>query len=202
MANDADEPDLESLILHFLREEAGGEEVNLEDLHESFGTFNSAVAYIHAPSDISGIGGMRQEFIRATRSWRKGVSRYDCMFYKGNAPNPHGMRNLQVVRARLFFRFGYRNKLYSCALVHWFRTLGNEPDGDTGMWKIEPIFDGEGKPRTTVVAVRDLVRAAHILPVFDSTFVEEGLTFNQTLDKFKLFYVNKFIDHDSFRLMS
>ncbi|KAF8334796.1 hypothetical protein F5887DRAFT_1063466 [Amanita rubescens] len=202
LADDAGQPDIKTLILRFLQKENNAEEVDPEDLHESVAVFNSAVAFIHAPSDPSGIGGMCKEFICATQSWRKGVSRFDCMLYKGDTLNPRSMRILQVVRARLFFRFGYCNKLYSCALVHWFRTLENEPDEDTGMWKIEPIFGVDGKPWATVVAVKDLVRAAHILPIFDSTFAEKDLTFDQTLDKFKLFYVNKFVDHDSFSLVS
>lgn len=178
------EPNLKDLIFRFLREEMGIERVNPDDLHDTFGMFSSAVALIHAPSDPSGIGGMRREFIRATHSWRKGTSRFDCMLYKGDAVNPRGMHDLQVVRARLFFRFGYKNQLYSCALVHWFKTLGDEPDNNTGMWKTEPIFDADGKPLTTVVPVSDLVRAVHILPVF------------------KVFYVNKFIDNHSFWLVS
>lgn len=188
--------------MHYLQKENNAEVVDPEDLHESIAVFNSAVAFIHAPSDPSGIGRMCKEFICAAQSWRKGVSRFDCMLYKGDTLNPCGMHVLQVVRARLFFQFGYRSKLHLCALVHWFRTLENEPDEDTGMWKIEPIFNADSKPRATIVAVKDLVRAAHILPVFDSTFAERNLTFDQTLDKFKLFYVNKFVDHDSFSLVS
>ncbi|KAF8330618.1 hypothetical protein F5887DRAFT_1064070 [Amanita rubescens] len=196
LVNDADQPNLKSLILQFLQEEMDIEEVDPEDIHQSFAIFNSAVlAIVHAPSDPSGIGGMRREFIRATHSWRKGAPRFDCMLYKGNTANPRDMHNLQVVRARLFFWFGYKNQLYSCALVHWFKTLEDEPDDETGMWKIEPIYAAD-------VAVRDLVRAVHILPVFDSSFTEKDLTFNQTLDKFKLFYVNKFIDNNSFWLVS
>ena len=178
------------------------EEINPEDIHQSFAIFDSAVAIVHAPSDPSGIGGMRREFIRTTRSWRKGASRFDCMLYKGNTANPRDMRDLQVVRACRFFRFGYKNQLYSCALVHWFKTLADEPDDETGMWKIEPIFAANGRPLATVVAVRDLVRAVHILPVFDSSFTKKGLTFDQMLDKFKLFYVNKFVDNNSFWLVS
>ena len=202
MVNYADQPNLESLILCFLREEMDIEEVNLGDIHRSFAIFNSAVAIVHAPSDPSGIGGMRREFIRAMHSWRHGASHFDCMLYKGNTANPRGMHDLQVVQAHLFFWFGYKNQLYSCALVHWFKTLGDEPDDETGMWKIEPIFSADGKPLATVVAVRDLVRAVHILPIFDSSFTEKNLTFNQTLDKFKLFYINKFIDNSSFWLVS
>ena len=52
------------------------------------------------------------------------------------------------------------------------------------------------------LVVRDLVRAVHIFPVFDSSFNEKNLTFNQTVDKFKPFYLNKFIHNNSFWLVS
>ena len=41
--------------------------------------FNSAIATFHAPSDISGIAGMRREHIRAMPSWRNGPARYDTV---------------------------------------------------------------------------------------------------------------------------
>ena len=42
--------------------------------------FNSAVATFYTPSDISGINGMRHEFIRSCPSWRQGHPRHDCAF--------------------------------------------------------------------------------------------------------------------------
>src|SRR6202034_801064 len=41
--------------------------------------FNSAIATFRAPSDISGITGMRREHIRAMPSWRNGPARYDTV---------------------------------------------------------------------------------------------------------------------------
>ncbi|KAJ7850481.1 hypothetical protein B0H14DRAFT_2306541, partial [Mycena olivaceomarginata] len=42
--------------------------------------YNSARAVFYAPSDVSGIGGMHHERIRATKSWYRGPPRYDCVF--------------------------------------------------------------------------------------------------------------------------
>ena len=36
--------------------------------------YPSAIATFHAPSDLSGIGGMRHEHIRGVKLWRKGPS--------------------------------------------------------------------------------------------------------------------------------
>ena len=46
--------------------------------------FNSAIATFRAPSDISGVTGMRCEHIRATPSWRNGPARYDTVLINSN----------------------------------------------------------------------------------------------------------------------
>ncbi|OAX31238.1 hypothetical protein K503DRAFT_654751, partial [Rhizopogon vinicolor AM-OR11-026] len=48
--------------------------------YEKITLYTSAVATFYAPSDISGIGGMRYERIRAVYTWRNGPGRYDCVF--------------------------------------------------------------------------------------------------------------------------
>jgi len=42
--------------------------------------FHSAAATFCAPSDQSGVGGMRHEIIRATPSWQGGPPCYDCIY--------------------------------------------------------------------------------------------------------------------------
>jgi hypothetical protein len=200
LAGDVGQPNFQALVLSFLREKMNMANIDIEDLPK-ISVFNSALAIVHAPSDPSGVGGMCREFIRATASWRGSNARYDCVFYKEKA-SPCGMHDLHIVRVHSFFQLHYRDTSYSCALVHWFKTLDDEADEDTGMWKVEPVFDADGKPWATIVEVKNLHRAAHLLPIFGSAFVEEGLTFDQTLDRFRLFYVNRFIDHNSFYLAS
>jgi hypothetical protein len=65
-------------------------------------TFNSAIATFRAPSDPSGVYGMRREHIRATPSWRGGLARYDCVLINSD-PNVEGARGFEVARAFLFF---------------------------------------------------------------------------------------------------
>ena len=81
--------------------------------------YPSAVATFHAPSDLSGIGGMRRERIRAVKSWRKGPGRYDTIFVNTD-PSVEGMKGLNVARVKLFFSFSHDGIDYPCALVHWF----------------------------------------------------------------------------------
>ncbi|KAH9988482.1 hypothetical protein BJV77DRAFT_1061409 [Russula vinacea] len=53
---------------------------NLPLFYQKITVYPSAVATFHAPSDISGVGGMRCECIRAVESWRKGPGHYDTVF--------------------------------------------------------------------------------------------------------------------------
>jgi hypothetical protein len=159
----------------------------------------SAAATFYAPSDLSGLGGMRREHIRATPSWRKGPARYDCAFVNSN-PDILGMRGLNVVRILLFFSFKHRKIIYPCALVHWYKSVDNEPDEDTGMWVVEPEMDDDGKPLIQVIHLDCIIRAAHLIGIYGNHFIPRGLDFSQSLDFFLGFYVNKFVDYHAFQI--
>ncbi|EDR00779.1 uncharacterized protein LACBIDRAFT_333821 [Laccaria bicolor S238N-H82] len=98
--------------------------------------FHSAVATFYAPSDESGIRGMRTERIRSTPSWRKHGPRRDCALVVEDQDKP-GMKGMSVVRVKLLFSFEYDGKTYPCALVDWFKRVGASPDPETGMWKLK-----------------------------------------------------------------
>ncbi len=109
----------------------------------------SAVATFYAPSDISGIGGMRREHIRAVKSWRKAPGRYDTIFINTDA-NLEGMQGLEIARVQLFFSFSYNGVNYPCALVHWFSHVGDSPSNNTGMWVVEPNMLDNGESLTSI----------------------------------------------------
>lgn len=134
--------------------------------------FPSAAATYYAPSDPSGVGGMRREHIRATSSWRQGPARYDCAFVNSR-PQLEGMRGLDVVRILLFFSFEFKAVTYPCALVHWFSLVEEERDEDTGMWMIQPEV-ADGSPVVSVIHLDCIFRAAHLLPIF--AYPKEYLT--------------------------
>ena len=162
---------------------------------------NSAVATIFAPSDLSGTGGMRREFLHAVPSWRKKYPRYDCAFLNSD-PDTAGMRGMDVVRVQMFFSFVFNDKTYPCALVHWYSKLGDAPDEDVGMWVVQPEVHSDGSPEISVIHLDCVIRAAHLLPVFGDRFISKDITFYNSLDAFKAFYVNRFIDHHAFELLS
>ncbi|KAL0058217.1 hypothetical protein AAF712_015113 [Marasmius tenuissimus] len=160
--------------------------------------FHSVTATFYAPTDPSGIAGMKREVIRATPSWRKGQRRYDCVFVEVD-PEADGMRGLNVLRVRLFFSFEYRGKDHQCVLVEWFSTLEEEPDEDIGLWLVEPDIDNEhGCRDMQVIGIRTILRAAHLIPVFGPQFLPYKFHYSDSLDAFDLFWVNKYADHNSY----
>lgn len=159
---------------------------------------NSASSRFYAPSDLSGIGGMRREHIRSCPNWRNVHARYDCMFINAQ-PDLEGMRGLQIARALCFFSFKYKFALYECAIVHWFDVIGDAPDEDTGMWVVQPSFDGHS-PNISVIHIDAIYRAAHLLPLYGVDFMPRAINFSNSLDKFRAFYVNKFADHHAFEI--
>ena len=161
--------------------------------------YPSAVATFHAPSDLSGISGMRRERIRAVNSWRKGPSRYDTIFVNTD-PSAEGMKGLDVARVHLFFSFSHDGIEYPCALVHWFSLVGDLPDVDTGMWVVKPDMLDNGEKLISIVHLDTIVRACHLIPIFGPQHISRALSFTDTLDTFTHFYVNKYVDHHAFEV--
>lgn len=168
------------------------------DFNVRVSIFYSALAVFHSPSDISGISGLRREHIRATPSWRKSQPRYDCVFVYSESSI--GRRQLDVARVMAFFSFIHDGKLFSCALVHEFAYSSSRPDKDTGLWIVVPKFVDEVQPCLRIINLDRIFRAAHLIPVYKTrSFIPRSLTMDKTLDEFKRFYINKFIDYHTFR---
>ena len=163
--------------------------------------FYSASATFWAPSDPSGPRGMRREYIRATPTWQNGDPRYDCIFVNMR-PELLGMRGLEVGRVFLFFSFTHGATIYPCALIQWFSVIGDEPEQDTGLWMVEPDVHEDGRPHLAIIHLDTILRAAHLIPVYGTNFIERSLTMHDTLDTFKDFYVNKYVDHHTFEIAS
>jgi hypothetical protein len=195
-------PGLPILIGRFLFDQLNGNsspDVTLPELpvvSSRLSIHYSATTTFYAPSDLSGVGGMRREQIRATPSWRKGKARYDCALINVH-PDLEGMRGLYVARILQFFSFEFEHKIYPCAVVRWFTQVGEEPDEDTGMWIVEPECD-QGDPVISVIHLDCILRAAHLIPVYGNCFIPENSHFSESLNSFQAFYVNKFADHHAF----
>lgn len=206
LAADLDQPDFVPLIQQFVYDQENkdsepqpNEPAELPTFYEKITTFPSAVATFYSPSDVSGIGGMRSERIRAVDSWQNGPARYDTIFVETD-PDAAGMQGLDIARVRLFFSFTCNGFKYPCALIHWFSRVGDAPSPRTGMWTVEHDLLDDGTRHASIIHLDTIVRAAHLLPVYGSDFVLRDLTFSDTLNTFRTFYVNKYIDHHAFEI--
>ena len=176
-------------------------------------TYNSAVAMFYAPSDLSGAGGMRKERIRAVSRWRGGCPRFDTVLLKPNNKyeptynDEPTVNSFSVARVQLFFSFEYNHASYECALVHDYQVVNPNPDEITGMAIVKRAMRG-GQPRARVIPLNDILRAVHLIPVFSklgTKRIPKKYKHELTLDDrqlFKLFYVNKFVDHHAFEILS
>ncbi|KAM6491755.1 hypothetical protein JOM56_012795 [Amanita muscaria] len=193
-----------SLIIDFLRQQQLESSLPPpSDFDPSITTYPSVKAAFHAPSDISGTGGMRGERIRAVSTWRNyGVSRYDTVFIKLNNSGV-GMCAFNVARVRLFFSFNYSaGARYQCALVDDYILASDGPDEVTGMWMVKRAIDHRSRQQISrVIHVEEIIRAAHLIPVFPNTGdIDQNISPDTALDHYRrnLFYVNKFVDYHAF----
>ncbi|KAJ3980770.1 hypothetical protein F5890DRAFT_1418942 [Lentinula detonsa] len=195
------QPHLEILTRQFLQDQLDlpitDSDSNLPLITSKINVYHSAIAVFYAPSDNSGIRGMKRERIRSTPSWY-GCERRDTVLAVIDEAKP-GFSGMSVARVYLFFSFQHGDKEYPCALIQWFNTYGQRRDSKTGLWMVKPVVWDQAQPQSScsaqVVHLESLIRGVHLIPVFGSHPVPPKLKYNQSLDVFKLFYVNKFADY-------
>ncbi|KAF8553040.1 hypothetical protein OG21DRAFT_1477479 [Imleria badia] len=188
-------PQLRELVQRFLFQMSNPQDPrDLADipLHEcpmydgNVKVFNAASTTFYAPSDLSGIGGMRREMICFSPSWRHCPPRLDCVFVTTN-PEVDGMQGMSVVRILAFFSF---------------RTKDGEYYPYTGMWIVRPGYTTCRQPDISVIHVDTIYRAAHLIPVYGTQEIPPEIGPHHSYDIFRSYYVNKYIDHHAFELTS
>jgi hypothetical protein len=163
---------------------------------------SSASSIFFAPSDPSGIHGMRKEQIRSTFDRRGGGSRQDCVLINTGGDPSGPLSGYSVARVLLLLSFTHAGERFPCALVWWYTlsdTSGRR-DNDTGMWLVEHEFKG-GEPHISVVHTDTIFRAVHLLPFFGKDRVPLDLSYKDSLDYYDRFYVNRYADHHSFEIL-
>ena len=147
---------------------------------------------------------MFHEVIQAVSHWGMGEvpgPRYDCVYVEKHKTPAAGFHNLQVARVRSFFSFNYGPETHSCALVHWYGLWRNEPDHNNSMYIMQPEYIS-GQRNMSVISTDSIVRAAHLLPIFDNTLLDHSFNYTKTLDTFRVFYVNHFTDPHAYELVT
>lgn len=211
-----DEPNLTQLIQEFIHGQQHPESSphNIPDLppfYEKITVYTSILATFHTPSDLSGIGGMKHKHIHAVNRWQNGPGHYDTLFVNAaindedqdGESSVHGFLGLEVAQACLFFSFALEGVMYPCALVHWFSHATDTPSDVTGMYVVEPEYLPKGQPAIAVVHLDTLFRAAHLLPVYSKhQALSKHQRYEETLDLFSEFYVNRYINYHAFKVVT
>ena len=167
---------------------------------ERLKVFHSARVIFCVPSNPSTTVGMYHETIQATPSWNQGEipgPRFNCIFISNGEGSELNLSGLLVARVLRFFSFTIDGELHQCALIHWYSIFGNQPDPDNGMWVVTPDYFGSA-PSVSVIHIDSIFRAAHLLPIFDENPLPRTLNYTSTLDSFKAFYVNNYIDYHAY----
>ena len=68
------------------------------------------------------------------------------------------------------------------------------------MWIVEPDFDTNGQREVEVVHVHSILHGAHLIPVYGPDCVPPDIWHTKSLDVFRTYYVNKYIDHHAFEI--
>ncbi|KAH7905005.1 hypothetical protein BJ138DRAFT_1233720 [Hygrophoropsis aurantiaca] len=199
LATYVNQPALPILTHQFLFDQLSANDDGDMDNHLTISSpisvFHSAAATFFAPSDISGTQGMRREIIRSTPKWRRKYPRHDCVLIVED--EDPGMRGMVAGRVKLLFSFMHEGITYPCALVDRFSRVGRHPDVATGMWKVKPEMNRQGKRMQSVIHLDVILRSAHLIPVFGDGALPPDFHFSYSLDAFKSYYVNKYADHHS-----
>ncbi|KAI0706396.1 hypothetical protein C8Q76DRAFT_771056 [Earliella scabrosa] len=155
--------------------------------------YTSARSLFYAPSEASGPGGMHQQYIRCNPTWNGGQPRYDTVLVR-TEDEALGMLGMTVARVRMFVSFVYDYTRHEGALVEWFTLDGDQPDPVTGMWVVKPeVYHGQQS--TSIIPLSSIIRACHLMPVYNHTRIPKSFHFTQTLGSFRRYYVNWFIDY-------
>ena len=169
-----------------------------------FSVFDSAIATYYLPSDTLGQAGPFRERIRATPTRDRGtstVSRYDCVLVATDATSS-GFSSMQVARVRLLFSITYPDIPIPCALVDWFILEGGRPDPVTGMWIVKPEYTANNRHHSSIIHLDTVLRGIHLLPVHKKRVVARTHSYSRSLDHYRRFYVNKYIDYHAFETIT
>lgn len=186
------------------------------DMSNDFSIFHSATAFFAYRGESIPIEQAMREVIRSNPSWR-GKVRRDAVLVRVSSCKK-GFAGMRVARVMLFFSFTAKGERQDCALVQFFKRVGDSPDLKTRMWIVEPEYELESStacvgccttgvngrcryhrdckaPKLSVIDVGDILRLAHLLGVpKGDECPPKSLTPEESLDYYDRFYVNRFAD--------
>jgi hypothetical protein len=85
-----------------------------------------------------------RERIRCTLEWRSGEARQDCIFVRQD-PNLPGIHGPRIVQVKALLKFKHNQVTYPCALISWFKLVGDSPCNLTEMWVVHQEIGEDGQ---------------------------------------------------------
>ena len=71
-----------------------------------------------------------------------------------------------------------------------------------GYWMVKLDVRPDASTDLTVIHMDCIICAAHLMPVTRTPqFVDRSITMYSSLDRFQLFYINRFVDHHAFEFL-
>ena len=204
LSKELQQPKLHAMIRRFLFDQVYADEqmssadvpINLCPIFDGrVAVYHSATATFYAPSELAGSGGMHREIIHSTPSWYHEYERRDTILIQ-NGLDKDVMGGMLVGWVIRFLSIVHDNLQYLFAYVEWFEPFADACDPLTGLWVVRP--EKEGRHRAVgLVHVDSIVRACHLIGVFGSARIPLDFHFADSLDAFKMFYVNQYADYHS-----
>jgi hypothetical protein len=137
--------------------------------------------------------------IRSNPSWRGEYARHDTVLVR-HGTIEDGFCGMLVGRVKTFLSLKHDTITYPTALVEWFVPSSDAPDPVTGMWIIEPHI-ADGQRSVGLVHLDTVVRGCQLIGVCGNQRLPGGFSFTYSLDTFKRFYVNRYLDYHSHELL-
>ncbi|KAG1857039.1 hypothetical protein DFJ58DRAFT_716023 [Suillus subalutaceus] len=163
LALDLDLPDFPIMIQQFLYNQLHIEDHEAPDFDPvtapafmgQVSVFSSAAASFHAPSDLSGTGGMRCVL-------QSSPARNDCVFVSTNEEVNCGLDGLAVTRVLCFLGSKYQTKYLR--------------DPDTGMYIVAPSTTDDGTLDISIIHIDCIFCAAHLIPIYGTNSLPHKIT--------------------------
>lgn len=200
MAVKLDQPTLQELCCRYIYSQThpdiDPDDIDLDDcpfFNGSISRFQSGRATFFAPSEESGASGMHSEMVRSNSEWRNEYPRYDTVLVQ-NGDNDDPLHGMLVARVLAFLQFVYDDVRYDTALVEWFLPVGDVPDPVTGMWIVKPEMH-RGRRKVELIHIGCIVRGCQLIGVYGKHPLPIDFHFSYSLNAFRSFYVNQYIDY-------
>ena len=85
-------------------------------------------------------------------------------------------------------------------VIRWFNKIGDGPDEDMGMWKVQPSTLPDHSLHFVIIHVDAIYQAVHLILIYSNHTLSCDIWPHHFYDAFCMFYINKDVDHHAFEI--